>query len=342
MSAVLEQKQDQQIAVYDEFRSQLAQLKDMNDRAVFDYEDPKGNKEARSHVYKLRQTRAAVEKARKEEKAASLEYGRRVDSEAKEIAAEIDSMIEVHAKPLEEIERRERDRVERHEANLSEIVEAGEQTKAGWIEIPLQAMKDRMAEIEAQPITKDVWEEFAVRAAEAKDAALSAMRAAIAQREEHDAKEAELERLRKEAEERAQKDRDEQIRREAAERAQREAEDRAQREREQAEAKAKAEREAGERRELELRLAAERAEREKMEAEQRAERAAEEAERKAKEAKRLEAEEAAKREADKKHRGAVNRAAAEALVAGGMSEDAAKLAVTLIAKKSVPRVTIAY
>ena len=70
------------IAVYDEFRGQLSELRDANAKTVFDYEDPKGNKDARSHVYKLRQTKSAVEMARKEEKAESLAYGRRVDEQA--------------------------------------------------------------------------------------------------------------------------------------------------------------------------------------------------------------------------------------------------------------------
>src|SRR3990167_3162589 len=109
------------IAVYDEFRAQLAELKEHNAKLLFDYEDPKGNEEARSHVYKLRRTKAAVDKARQAEKAASLEYGRRVDSEAKEIIGEIEAMIEVHVKPLAEIEEREKKRVARHTDKIEEL-----------------------------------------------------------------------------------------------------------------------------------------------------------------------------------------------------------------------------
>lgn len=48
------------------------------------------------------------------------------------------------------------------------------------------------------------------------------------------------------------------------------------------------------------------------------------------------------REANKRHRSAINRRAVAAFVKGGMSEDMATLAVTLIAKKEVPNVTISY
>ena len=55
-----------------------------------------------------------------------------------------------------------------------------------------------------------------------------------------------------------------------------------------------------------------------------------------------EAKEAKRREADKAHKTAINRAALDAFMAGGMTEECAKLAVTLIAKKAIPAVSISY
>ena len=49
-----------------------------------------------------------------------------------------------------------------------------------------------------------------------------------------------------------------------------------------------------------------------------------------------------RREADKAHKTAINRAALDAFVQGGMTEECAKLAVTLIAKKAIPAVSITY
>ena len=156
MSATQEviKKNDGGIAVYNEFRSQLAELKNTNAKMVFDYETAKGVREARSYIYKLRQTKAAVDKARVHEKAVSLEYGRRVDAEAKEIIAEIETMMEVHEAPLLEIERREKVRVEGLNNRLNEMIETGRYTSEQWMALPVEAMKDRLAEIEAERITQ--------------------------------------------------------------------------------------------------------------------------------------------------------------------------------------------
>jgi colicin import membrane protein len=92
------------VELYSDFRKQLDGLKSSSNALVFDYASPKGNKEARSHVFSLRKVGASLEKARKEAKSAALEYGRLVDSKAKEIDAEITTLIDVHDKPLREIE----------------------------------------------------------------------------------------------------------------------------------------------------------------------------------------------------------------------------------------------
>ncbi|MNH42421.1 hypothetical protein D3C79_1041170 [compost metagenome] len=48
------------------------------------------------------------------------------------------------------------------------------------------------------------------------------------------------------------------------------------------------------------------------------------------------------READKAHKAKINRAALEALIAGGMPEACAKQAVTLIAQRKIPNISISY
>lgn len=340
MSAVLLEKGDAPIAAYNEFRSQLAQLKASNSAAVFDYESPKGNKEARSHVYKLRQTKAAVEKVRKDEKAVALEYGRRVDSEAKEIVGEIEGMIEVHEKPLREIEEREAERIRGIRDRIEEM-----RLAPSFVDVPLEAMRDRLAEIKAVSID-DSFAEFATEAAKVKDAAITAMELNISTIEQREAEQAELARLRQEAEERTRRDREEQLQREAAERATREAEARAKAEQDRADKAAQAEREAAERRELELKLAAEKAERARVEAEQKAANAAKEAEerlrREAESKAKAEAEAQAKREANKKHIAKINNEALSGFVAGGFSEADAKKIITMIAKGEIQHISIKY
>lgn len=56
----------------------------------------------------------------------------------------------------------------------------------------------------------------------------------------------------------------------------------------------------------------------------------------------FELEQAQAREADLEHKKSINRAALEAFVAGGMNEECAKQAVTLIAQRKIPAVTISY
>ena len=48
------------------------------------------------------------------------------------------------------------------------------------------------------------------------------------------------------------------------------------------------------------------------------------------------------RERDEAHRRSINRAALEAFVAGGMTEECAKQAITLIAQRKIPNIAISY
>lgn len=317
------------IAVYDPFIAQLNELRKFNQSITFDYEDPKGNKEARSHIYKLRQTKSAVENARKAEKQASLEYGRRVDAKAKEVIGEIEEMIDVHAAPIREIEEREKQRV----TALSERVDwfsdmvPDEQATAS-------DLAERLALVKSTPVDES-FEEMESLAARAKldaIAKLEALHTAAAKRE---ADAAELERHRREAAEREAKERDEAIRREAAEQAQRAAEAKAEAERKAAAEQAERERQAQKHRELQLKLEKEQAERRAVEAERRAKEELAAKQRAEEEAKR-------KREENQRHRTKIDNQAIKALENCGLSNEQAQAVVTLIAAGSVPNISINY
>lgn len=336
----------QPIAAYEPFRAQLAELEAHNSTLVFDYRSSAGNKDARSHIYKLRQTKAALEKARKDAKADALEYGRQVDSQAKEITSRLEAMIDVHQKPLDEIEAQETARIERLKADLLEIQGGGERAAVEWMQLPLDAMRDRLKEIESDAYTPERWQEFLTEALIAKDKAIGTLREAIGKREKYDAEQAELAKLRAQAEAQAKKDREEQIAREAAERAKREAEEKAAAEKRAVEEKAKREKEAADKKLLEEKLRNERLEREKAEAEQRAQNAARETEERLKreaEAKaKKEADEAAKREANRKHVAKINSEAADALISANLSKVQAEGVIKLIQAGKVPHVRIDY
>jgi colicin import membrane protein len=361
-------KEESAVAEYRPFYAQLVDLEQKNAALAFDYESPKGNKEARSHVYALRQTKGALERTRKEAKAESLRIGRAIDAEATEINARIEAMITVHQEAIDAIEQREKQRV----ADLADRLANLRNTGADAVDSV--DLSKAIADLEPLSIGAN-WEEFKPQALEAKDQVLQALRRRLAERVEFEFREHELARLRAEAAERERLEREAAIVRAAEERARAEAARAAQ----EAEARAAAEREAAARRELELKLAAENAERRRIEAEQRAEQerieaaaravrqeqetkeraerqaaiAEEHAQRQALEAVEAEkarvaaaelaaAAEQARREKDRKHKTAINRAALAALVAGGLSEDCAKQCVTLIASGKVPAVSISY
>jgi hypothetical protein len=181
-------------------------------------------------------------------------------------------MIEVHAAPIAAIEQREKDRVAAIQERIAAMNTATES------EYPLSSheLAARLKTAKAVVID-DTFAEFIVAAARAKDSAVTRLEVMLAAVQKQEADQAELERLRREAEARAIADREEQIRKEATERAEWEAETRRDAEKKATDDARAREIEAAEKRELELKLAAERSEREKVEAVRRAEFAEKEA-----------------------------------------------------------------
>lgn len=238
------------IAVYNEFRAQLTELKEANEKIVFDYDTPAGEKEARSHIYKLRQTKSAVDKARKAEKESSLEYGRRVDAEAKEIVSEIDAMIDVHEAPLLLKKQREERRVAMLQEKISAMKECAESHRnsaSQKIEAALSVLNGIVID--------ETFGEFFDLATRTKAEAIESLTASYNTQLQAEKDKEELERLRKENEERERAEREKKI-----------AEDAAAQATAAAEARAQAERDAAEKRERQLIEDKERAERAAAEA----------------------------------------------------------------------------
>lgn len=121
---------ENQITEYNEFRGNIAKLIEENKLTAFDYESAKGEKEARSYIYKLRQTKTAVDATRKEIKTPALERCRLIDGEAKTLIETIEAMIEVHKKPLDEKAEREALRIAAIDAKIEEL--RSFQVGAGW------------------------------------------------------------------------------------------------------------------------------------------------------------------------------------------------------------------
>lgn len=347
----------------------LAHVRAEIDAFVPDVSTKKGRDAIASIAHKVAKSKTYLDGVGKELVDRLKEQPKLVDAERKRMRELLDGWKEEVRLPLTEWEQAEEKRVADLQARVAEF--DAQRDTAGLSANEIQFRIDATETIAID----DSWQEYATEAAHKKDAVLAHLRSELQRQAKYEAEQAELARLRAEAaerdriaaEEKAKREQEERER-QAAERARAEAELKAAREQAAAEAKAKAEIEAAERRELEAKLAAERAEKEKLEAEQRAQaavekaeadriaaemRAAEEkaaAEKRAVEAERQRqeeekqrlAEEERKREANKRHAAKINNEALAAFIEGGMTSDQAKLAVTLIAKRAIPHVSISY
>jgi hypothetical protein len=337
----------------------------------------KGRDAIASMAYKVARSKTALDDVGKKLVADLKEVPKKIDAERKRVRDTLEAWQEEVRRPLNEWQATEDARVDKH----NDAIERIRLLAADLEGITAEDLADRVAQLEAVALGDD-WEEFEAEAARAKDKALSALRAALTARQQYEADQAELARRRAEDELRAQQEREAQIAREAEERARREAEQQAQVEREaaarreqelidQAAAVQRAAEQAArdaeaaaelQRRQLQLQaeqaqLAAEQAEANRIAAERRAEQ-----ERIAAEERALQAAEQARvderrradaaaaeivrqqeaRERDEAHRRSINRAALDAFIAGGMPEECAKQAITLIAQRKIPAISIQY
>lgn len=325
----------------------LAKIRAEIDSFKPDVKSKKGRDAIASIAFKVAKVKTALDNVGKELVAELKDVPKKIDAERKWMRDTLDSWKDEVRAPLTEWEVAEESRVSSHKTRVQHLADfvIVEGLEAAGIQVSID-------NLEAISVGKS-YEEFEAEAHRVKAGSLAKLRELLAARRKHEAEQAELADLRIKQAAQAQKDREAQIAKEAEDRTKREAEAKARAEREavtRREAEAKA---AAERRELELTLAAEKAEREKAEAIQREQQAKADAERKASEAveaeKRrvaeqaaIEAVEAKRRARDVAHKTAINRAALDAFVKGGLTEECAKQAVTLIAKKAIPAVTITY
>lgn len=326
----------------------------------------KGRERIASLAAKVSKSKTAVEKPGRDYLRRLKEMPKVVEAELREFVTTMDALRDETRRPLTEWEQAEATRVARHEQGIAAI-------KAEGAELGLLTAEDllaRIGRVEGVALD-DAWEEFTAEAGKVKDQVLAVLREALAARQKYDAEQAELARLRREAEERAEQDRIrlaqetavEAERQRVAQQQQAEREAAARREQELLDQASAQEREAENQR-LQLKLQAEQAERARIQAEadrvateqrmeqerQAAARRQEEAAEQARQEERRRADAAAAeivrqqeaRERDEAHRRAINRAALDAFVAGGMTEECAKQAITLIAQRKIPNIAISY
>lgn len=337
----------------------LQKIREEIDTFVPDVSTAKGRQAIASIAYKVARSKTALNDLGKKLVDDLKEVPKKIDAERKRMRDTLDAWQEEVRRPLNEWQAAEDARVDRHTGMLD------------W----LRSLTDDLAELPALDIKACIksaeevsigpeWEEFEAEAGREKDKVLTTLRAALAKREQYEAEQAELARLRAESEERERKDREERIAREAAEQATREAEAKVQRERDAEAQRIRDEQAAAEKRENDLKLRAaeaerlaEQAKREKIELEQKAEqerkdaaRREDEAAEQARQDERRRADEAAAeivrqqqaREADQAHKIKTMSAAKEAFMGMNITEELAKAIVLKIARGEVPNVTINF
>ena len=93
-----------ELAVFDAAREEIAKYKAINATTTFNYQDPEGNKLARSYVFKLRKAKTPLAKFHKDAKHDALRLCQEIDAEHRFLRNELDEMIAPHAIEIKKIE----------------------------------------------------------------------------------------------------------------------------------------------------------------------------------------------------------------------------------------------
>lgn len=328
----------------------LAQVRAEIDAFVPDLSSKKGRDAVASLAYKVAKIKTYLDGVGKDLADVQKEIPKKIDAERKRVRETLDLWKDEVRQPLTDWEEAEEARINRIKTNIAEFQACAD---SRHLDKSALLIEERLDEVQGKALTEAFYGEYLRTAEVAREGALHALSEALKAAITREAEAVELAKLREEKAARDKADAEERARKEAEERAARIEREKAQaaaeaveREKKAAEARGRAQAEATARREAELKLQAERAERLALEAQQRAEKAEAEAqakaEREAAEKIRQEAAEQAKRDKDKALKARVHSAAKEAFIVGGLSEENAKLAVSLIAKGTIPAVTIKY
>lgn len=167
---------------YSRTEAALADLRAKYQGATYDLTTTAGDKAARAARLELVSLRTGLEKKRKELKAPAVEFGKRIDEEAKRITGEIVALEEPIDKQIKADEaRREAERLERE--RLAAERAAGFRAKIDAIRacvakaqgLNSERIGNGIAQVEAIAIDAEAWAEFAEEAAHAKSTTLAAM-----------------------------------------------------------------------------------------------------------------------------------------------------------------------
>lgn len=348
MNEIVEQTKE--LALFPDFKEQLAEFKNRYDDVVYDLEIPEKLAEAKSDAHSIGKIISRLDAAHKAEKAPHKEKCDEIDHARKTLK---DDFLIMQGKIRGPIKLRDQ-AIAEHAEMLQAKVDDIRNIVSECFNLPnptAEEISAKLASVKALDVD-DTYEDRKADATLAKVDAIQGLEELLADRTTYEAEQAELEKLRKEKEERERAEREEKIAKEAAEAATREAEAKALRESEEAEKQARIKAEAAERK---AREATEEAERQVKEAEENAAKARQEEREKiereqAEEAARVEAEvqaEEAKRD-KRAHRSKIEEETVESLIKEVIFDSitidkaGAEILVGVIRDKLIEHVSINY
>lgn len=334
------------VTEYEEFRAKVEQVKETCN-FLPEVSTDEGYEKSKRVALDVGKILTSLENKRKDLKKDSLAFGRLIDSQAKDIAGELESFQLPHKKAYKELDNLKRGREAARKAELAERVdniatlpEMMRDADSGSVKAALEGLHNDEC--------LDCYE-FTSQALQARKSSIAALSEMFGQKLQQEKEAVELSRLRKEAEEREQQDRENRIANEAREEAEKKAADqlKAVEDKNQAaiqaqkdallesDRKAREAEEAAAKRERDLELAANEAEEKaRLEIKAAADKAAQD--------KQRIIDEQLKREANKKHVGGIRREAKEAMVAGGIDAVVATRIILAISHGAIPHITINY
>lgn len=209
------------IEIFRPFNSELAEFKKRYDGIVYDLNDPKQNKQARSDRYAIGKVISRLDKTHSDIKKPILEQVKAIDGARKDLK---DNLLIIQDKIKHQIQTHE-DAIKRHAEELQNKINIIERASYFDNDPSSSLIKQRLNQLsEINPSDESIYEDRTKDAIEAHNEAIKTLNSLYEKTLKQEAEKEELNRLRQEEERRAKQEREESIAKAAAEKARKEAE----------------------------------------------------------------------------------------------------------------------
>lgn len=139
-----------ELQVFDPVAIAIQEAKDKNASLVFDYNDKDGNKQARSWIAYLRKFKAPINEVHKMAKTEAKKFCDALDGKKRELLGVVEEMIEVHHKPIWEIDQKQIAAEAAEALRIKQEEEATEAKRLAEIEAREKAIEEREAKVQTE------------------------------------------------------------------------------------------------------------------------------------------------------------------------------------------------